>query len=29
MAIHLDHIMVPARDEIASARLLAELLGVP
>ena len=29
MSVHLDHIMVPARDKIASARLLAELLGVP
>lgn len=29
MAIHLDHLMVPARDKTASAKLLAELLGVP
>lgn len=29
MAIHLDHILVPARDKVAAARLLAELLGVP
>jgi catechol 2,3-dioxygenase-like lactoylglutathione lyase family enzyme len=29
MSIHLDHIMVPARDKIKSAKLLAELLGVP
>lgn len=29
MTIHLDHLMVPARDRVASARLLAELLGVP
>lgn len=29
MTIHLDHLMVPSRDKIASARLLAELLGVP
>lgn len=29
MAIHLDHLMVPSRDKVASARLLAELLGVP
>lgn len=29
MTIHLDHLMVPARDKLASARLLAELLGVP
>lgn len=27
--IHLDHLLVPARDRIAAARLLAELLGVP
>lgn len=29
MAIHLDHTIVPARNQIASAKLLAELLGVP
>lgn len=29
MSIHLDHLMVPCRDKVASARLLAELLGVP
>ncbi len=29
MAIQLDHLMVPARDRVASAKLLAELLGVP
>jgi hypothetical protein len=29
VAIELDHLMVPARDRIASARLLAGLLGVP
>ncbi|MFJ7566651.1 VOC family protein [Herminiimonas sp. NPDC097707] len=29
MSIHLDHLMVPARDKLASAKLLAELLGVP
>ena len=28
MTIHLDHLMVPSRDKIASAKLLAELLGV-
>ena len=28
MAVHLDHLMVPARDKIAAAKLLAELLGV-
>ena len=29
MAIHLDHTIVPAHDKLASARRLAELLGVP
>lgn len=29
MSVQLDHIMIPARNKIASARLLAELLGVP
>lgn len=29
MTIELDHIMVPARNKIAAAKLLAELLGVP
>jgi hypothetical protein len=29
MTVHLDHIMVPARDRLASAKLLAGLLGVP
>ena len=29
MAIHLDHLLVPVRDRVASARLLAQLLGVP
>jgi hypothetical protein len=29
MAAQLDHILVPARDKIAAARLVAELLGVP
>jgi catechol 2,3-dioxygenase-like lactoylglutathione lyase family enzyme len=29
MAIQLDHLLVPARDKVASAKLLAELLGVP
>jgi len=28
MTIHLDHAIVPSRDKIASAKLLAELLGV-
>jgi len=29
MAAQLDHLIVPARDRVASARLLAELLAVP
>ena len=29
MAIHLDHLMVPSRDKVAAAKLLAELLDVP
>lgn len=29
MSIHLDHLMVPSRNRKASAKLLAELLGVP
>lgn len=29
MAVQLDHLLVPARDRVASARLLADLLGVP
>ncbi len=29
MAIHLDHIMIPARNRAVSAKLLAGLLGVP
>ena len=29
MKIELDHLMVPARDKVAAARLMAELLGVP
>ena len=28
MAIHLDHTIVPSRNKIASAQMLAELLGV-
>jgi hypothetical protein len=28
MTIHLDHTIVPSRDKVASAKLLAELLGV-
>jgi hypothetical protein len=27
--IHMDHLMVPARDKVAAAKLLGELLGVP
>jgi catechol 2,3-dioxygenase-like lactoylglutathione lyase family enzyme len=27
--IHLDHVLIPVRDRVASARLLASLLGVP
>src|SRR3954464_16060863 len=29
MAIELDHSIVPSHDKVASAKLLAELLGVP
>jgi hypothetical protein len=29
MTIHLDHLLVPSRDRIAGAKLLADLLGVP
>jgi catechol 2,3-dioxygenase-like lactoylglutathione lyase family enzyme len=29
MTIRLDHLMVPSRDKLAAAKLLAELLGVP
>lgn len=29
VAIQLDHLLVPARDKLASAKLLAELLDVP
>ena len=29
MTIHLDHLLVPCRDKIAAAKLLAKLLGVP
>ncbi|SFC71508.1 hypothetical protein SAMN05216344_1345 [Polaromonas sp. OV174] len=29
MSIHLDHLMVPSRNKVASARLLAQLLGAP
>ena len=29
MTIHLDHVIVPARHQRASARRLAELIGVP
>lgn len=29
MAVHLDHVMIASRDKAASAKLLAELFGVP
>lgn len=29
MPIHLDHLMIPSRDKVASAKLLARLLEVP
>ncbi len=29
MTVHLDHLMVPSRNKVASAKRLAELLGVP
>lgn len=29
MPIHIDHLLVPARDKLAAAKLLAELLDVP
>jgi hypothetical protein len=29
MAVQLDHFLVPTRDRVASAKFLAELLGVP
>jgi catechol 2,3-dioxygenase-like lactoylglutathione lyase family enzyme len=29
MTVQLDHLLVPTRDRVASARFLAELLGVP
>ena len=29
MTVQLDHIMVPCRNKLASAKLLADLLGVP
>jgi len=29
MTIHLDHLLVPSRNRVASAKLLAQLLGVP
>jgi hypothetical protein len=29
MAVQLDHILVPSRDKVAAAKLLAGLLGVP
>lgn len=29
LSVHLDHLLVPSRDKVAAAKLLAELLGVP
>jgi catechol 2,3-dioxygenase-like lactoylglutathione lyase family enzyme len=29
MTVHLDHLLVPSRDKVAAAKLLAGLLGVP
>jgi len=29
MSVQLDHLMVPSRNRVASAKLLAELLDVP
>ena len=29
MAVHLDHLIVPSHNRVASAKLVAELLGVP
>lgn len=29
MSVQLDHLLVPSRNKVASAKLLAELLGVP
>jgi catechol 2,3-dioxygenase-like lactoylglutathione lyase family enzyme len=29
LTIHLDHLLVPSRNKLASAKLLADLLGVP
>ncbi|MDB5964114.1 MAG: hypothetical protein JWQ72_614 [Polaromonas sp.] len=29
MPIELDHLLIPSRDKVAAARMLAELLGVP
>jgi hypothetical protein len=29
MSIYLDHLLIPSRNKVAAARLLAELLGVP
>ena len=29
MPLHLDHLMVPSRNKVAAAKLLAELLGGP
>ena len=29
MTVHLDHLLVPSRNKLTAAKLLAELLGVP
>ncbi len=29
MTLHLDHVTIPSRDQVAAAKLLADLLGVP
>jgi catechol 2,3-dioxygenase-like lactoylglutathione lyase family enzyme len=29
MTLHLDHVTIPSRNQVASAKLLADLLGVP
>lgn len=29
MSVYLDHLIVPSKDRVAAARLLAQLLGVP
>lgn len=29
MTVHLDHLMVPSKNKVAAAKMLADLLGVP